>query len=77
MWNAVRDPEAECVEPIVEKDAYADAKSIQSLEHVLQNINKLNRSLEGVIAVRWHPPQCLSAIARARLNFHMLIDPVV
>lgn len=24
----------------------------QSLEHVLQNINKLNRSLEGVIAVR-------------------------
>lgn len=23
-----------------------------SLEHVLQNINKLNRSLEGVIAVR-------------------------
>lgn len=23
----------------------------QSLEHVLQNINKLNRSLEGVIAV--------------------------
>lgn len=25
---------------------------IQSLEHVLQNINKLNRSLEGIIAVR-------------------------
>lgn len=24
----------------------------QSLENVLQNINKLNRSLEGVIAVR-------------------------
>lgn len=23
----------------------------QSLEHVLQNLNKLNRSLEGVIAV--------------------------
>lgn len=26
----------------------------QSFEHVLANINKLNRSLEAVIAVRYH-----------------------
>ena len=30
----------------------APADTVQSLENVLQNINKLNRSLEGVIAVR-------------------------
>ncbi|KAK5200895.1 Dolichyl-diphosphooligosaccharide-protein glycosyltransferase subunit dad1 [Cryomyces antarcticus] len=29
----------------------ATVTSLHSLEHVLQNINKLNRSLEGVIAV--------------------------
>ncbi|RMZ00880.1 hypothetical protein D0864_03606 [Hortaea werneckii] len=29
----------------------APADTVQSLENVLQNINKLNRSLEGVIAV--------------------------
>lgn len=29
--------------------------TLQSLESVLQNINKLNRSLEGVIAVRLSP----------------------
>ena len=28
---------------------------VQSLENVLQNINKLNRSLEGVIAVSSYP----------------------
>lgn len=32
------------------RDVTADP--VQSLENVLQNINKLNRSLEGVIAVR-------------------------
>jgi DASH complex subunit DAD1 len=33
------------------QDEIADAYTAQSLEHVLQNINKLNRSLEEVIAV--------------------------
>jgi DASH complex subunit Dad1 len=36
----------------VDNDANNCYSMIQSLEHVLQNINKLNRSLEEVIAVR-------------------------
>ena len=43
--------------------------TLQSLEHVLQNINKLNRSLEGVIAV------CLFSIFQLCTAFRRMYLP--
>ena len=55
-----------------DNDANGCYSIIQSLEHVLQNINKLNRSLEEVIAVRRSPLQACSGPVHALLTATML-----